>query len=325
MMKPTYLPLLVAICCALGIGKPSEAAGATPLVGAYYYPWWGPGGHDWTKDNTGATNPEELRLHLNPQQSPALGLYDSDSASVIAGHIDQSRKANIGFWAMSWAGKDSGTDKTIRNSVLANPRAGELKYAIHFETSSSKLLGSDPANPTFANLTPSFDYMAQNIFTNPNYLKIDGRPVVFMYLTRTYFTTQAGADAVDDHAVAERRRLLGDSAHQRAEIRVGQGRRLARLLLRHEHGQRGRGARGEDRRGPHGAIAEALGDASDARLRGDADARVAAEDERHRRDRDARRLRDVAQAHGLLPAMARPGCLVRVERGSAPGAVWCVE
>ena len=51
-------------------------------------------------------------------------------------------------------------------------------------------------NPNFNNLVPDFRYLANNYFQDPNYLKIDGRPVVFMYLTRAYFNSQASRDAV---------------------------------------------------------------------------------------------------------------------------------
>jgi len=43
---------------------------------------------------------------------------------------------------------------------------------------------------------PDFQYLTQNYFSNPNYLRINGRPVVFLYLTRAYFNAQSGRDAV---------------------------------------------------------------------------------------------------------------------------------
>src|SRR5262245_45249528 len=72
-------------------------AGAAPTVGAWYYPWYGTfeGGHRWSRT---------LRSHLVPQQSPALGFYNSRDAATIERHIDQSHRGNISFWAMSWWG-----------------------------------------------------------------------------------------------------------------------------------------------------------------------------------------------------------------------------
>jgi len=174
---------LVGCCCLI----PFSASGsAAPIVGAYYYPWYGTfsGGHTWT---------QTLRENLVPPQPPALGYYSSRSSSVIEQQIDESHRGNISFWATSWWGPTSAEDFTLRNDVLADPRAGELKYAIQYE--STGRLG-DSANPTYSNLISDFRYLDQNYFNNPNYLKINGRPVVFLYLTRVYFNTQAGRDAI---------------------------------------------------------------------------------------------------------------------------------
>jgi hypothetical protein len=43
---------------------------------------------------------------------------------------------------------------------------------------------------------PDFRHLAEHYFADPNYLKLDGRPVVFMYVTRAYFNGQAARDAV---------------------------------------------------------------------------------------------------------------------------------
>lgn len=183
-MIPRWLVCAVAIASLIDVA--SHSNGAEPLVGAYYYPWYGTfsGSHSWR---------ETLREHLSPAQPPALGEYDSRDSAAIAAHIDQSHRANISFWAISWWGPGSVDDKTTHDYIFTHPRAGELKYAVHYE--STGRLGSVDS-PSFANLAPDFQYLAQKYFNNANYLKIDGRPVVFIYLTRAYFNTQAGRDAV---------------------------------------------------------------------------------------------------------------------------------
>ena len=144
---------------------------AAPTVGAWYYPWYGTfsGGHPWT---------DTLRDRLAPQQPPALGYYSSRSSATIEGQIDESHRGNISFWATSWWGPGSADDSTIRNNILTDPRASELKYAVMYE--STGRLGTF-ANPNYSNLVPDFQYLAQNYFSNPNYYRINGRPVVFMY------------------------------------------------------------------------------------------------------------------------------------------------
>ena len=156
------------------------------VVGAYYYPWYGtfPGGHGWN---------DTLRYHLQPPQMPAIGYYSSRDRSTIEAQIDQSHRGNISFWATSWWGPGSAEDNTIRNVLFTDPRAAELRYAVQYE--STGRLGTF-AQPDYSKLLPDFRYLAQNYFNNPDYLRIAGRPVVFMYLTRAYFNTPISRAAV---------------------------------------------------------------------------------------------------------------------------------
>ena len=155
-------------------------------VGAYFYPWYGPyaGGHSLTAS---------LRYNMSPSEPPALGNYNERNLATLDAQIDESHQANIDFWAMSWWGPGDSTDITALDYILANPRANELQYAVHYE--STGRLGST-SNPTYSNLASDFTYLAQNYFTNPNYLRIDGRPVVFMYSAGAYFNTPTGYAAV---------------------------------------------------------------------------------------------------------------------------------
>lgn len=110
-------------------------------VGVYYYPWYGP----WANSVS-----RSLRYHLVPKQPAQLGEYNSFSSDVISEHIDMSHHANIHFWAVSWWGPSTYTDVAFKNSILAHNRAGELKYAIMYE--STGRLGAD-----YSNLLPDFD------------------------------------------------------------------------------------------------------------------------------------------------------------------------
>jgi hypothetical protein len=156
------------------------------MVGVYYYPWHGPGagGHDFHST---------LRDHLAPRQTPFLGHYNNSDPAVIAAHINQSLQANIHFWACSWWGPGGFEDNIIKNHILPHQLAHKLKYSIMYE--STGRLGSFQ-NPDYSNLLTDFQYFADNYFTSPNYFKIDGRPVVFIYLTRVYFRNQGDAALV---------------------------------------------------------------------------------------------------------------------------------
>ena len=157
------------------------------MVGVYYYPWYGPGtgGHGFG---------DTLRDHLVPKQYPELGYYNNADAGVISAHIKQSVEGNIHFWACSWWGPGGFEDNIIRNHILTHPEAGKLKYAILYE--STGRLGSFE-EPDYSRLLPDVQYFTDNYFDNPNYLEIDGRPVIFIYLTRVYFRNQ-GDEALAD-------------------------------------------------------------------------------------------------------------------------------
>ncbi len=178
---------IVTIFLSLFLGVATQAV-ANPTVGAYYYPWWGTnqGGH---------TFDETVRAHTTPNtQLPVVGSeYNSRNASVISGHIDQSHVGNISMWSMSWWGPNSFEDQTIRNHILPHSRASELSYTVHYE--STGRLG-DFSTPDYSNLLPDFQYLANNVFNDPNYMRIDNRPVIVMYLSRVYFDDAAGTAAL---------------------------------------------------------------------------------------------------------------------------------
>lgn len=168
----------------------AACAAGDPTVGVYYYPWWGAGQGGHTFDQT-------VRAHTSPiDQLPAVGdEYSSRDANVISSHIDQSHLGNISMWSMSWWGPNSYEDITIRNNILPHPRASELSYTVHYETGGR--LG-DHNNPDYSNLIPDFQHLATNVFSDPNYMRIDGRPVVVMYLSRVFFNDAAGATALSN-------------------------------------------------------------------------------------------------------------------------------
>ena len=91
--------------CAIGVipmlawalNSVGDSADGEPVVGAYYYPWYGtyPGGHTFR---------DTLRDHLRPMQGPTVGSYSSRDSAAIVAHLDQSHAGNIEFWAVSWWG-----------------------------------------------------------------------------------------------------------------------------------------------------------------------------------------------------------------------------
>ncbi|MFO8000544.1 MAG: glycoside hydrolase family 99-like domain-containing protein [Marinilabilia sp.] len=140
------------------------------MVGVYYYPWHG--GGDFHGRNY-------LREYLVPEQLPELGEYNDTEAHVIEQHIKWCEYAGINLLVSSWWGQDRMTDETMRNHVMKHPELDDMKIALFYESTS--LLGDWD---DVSNVASDIQHMAKYYFSHPNYYRINGRPVLFIYLTR---------------------------------------------------------------------------------------------------------------------------------------------
>jgi glycoprotein endo-alpha-1,2-mannosidase len=166
-----FLCLFVFVRC-----KQSEEAEVKETVtdnaynlGVYYYPWYYNdfhGGH-------------YLRELLVPSQYPELGPYNDRNSDVINQHLVWSREAGIDFWVTSWWGPQGREDITTLNYILKHPNLGSLKIALFYETT-----GRTNEFTSYTNLGPDMAYIASHYFSHPNYLRIEDKPVLFIYLTR---------------------------------------------------------------------------------------------------------------------------------------------
>jgi glycoprotein endo-alpha-1,2-mannosidase len=170
--------------------SPSPAPTHTPVkpskitVGVYYYPWH----HDDFHFDTGY-----LRDQLDPPQRPFLGEYNDQDASVIAQHLAWSRQANVQLWVTSWWGPDRRED-TATLKILQHRDIGQNKIALFYE-STGRILKKEGATTT--NIVPDIGYMCENYFGDDHYFKIDGRPVLFIYVTRKLYRLNLLKQVVD--------------------------------------------------------------------------------------------------------------------------------
>jgi len=179
-VKYALLMLLFASCYV-------HAAGPDTLVGAYYYPWYTSSNfHVGGGQATGSTT---VGYHLEPTQVlPALGWYDQDNAGVISQHYDWARHAGIDFFVCSYWGSGSSTDNCIRNRMFNNPDRGDIKLCVFLEPRITPA-GNDPDHPeddiTDTEIALQTYYICDNYFDHPSYLYLDGKPVIFIYITRS--------------------------------------------------------------------------------------------------------------------------------------------
>ena len=163
-------------------------------VGVYYYPWHGGNFHGG----------RYLRRHLEPPQTPELGEYDDRDAAVIGQHLAWSRQAGVSFWAASWWGPDRREDRTLRDHIMPHRELDGVKIAVHYETTGRTDNFSD-----YSRLGPDMEHLAAHYFGHPNYLRVDNKPVIFVYLTRVLGRRGTLASSLE-----EMRRAAGGAGYE---------------------------------------------------------------------------------------------------------------
>lgn len=159
-----------------------------PLVGAHYYHWY-PG--NWSAGT--------LRAQLVPPQEPVLGPYSSTDTAVAEQHIAWASEHGVDFFTLDWwpVHHQENQEAIPRFIDAANIR--DISFTIFYETWD---LSFDPgrgyADLDLPGVRQAFlEDMAQvaGYFDHPSYLRVGGRPVVFLYLTRVLVGDVAGAVA----------------------------------------------------------------------------------------------------------------------------------
>ena len=148
-------------------------------MGAYYYVWYDAA--EWRKGYLGDK--------LAPPIRPFLGEYSSADPRVAAQHVAWASEYGIDFFAVSWAGRGSPADRYLEAGLLAAPNVGDIRFAILYE--SLLALGHrdhrvDFDDATTGRFVSDLDYLARRYLSHPRYLTLDGRPVLFLYVTRSW-------------------------------------------------------------------------------------------------------------------------------------------
>ena len=186
--RPAPAPALVASPAQPPVPAPSEAARPRPSqVGAYYYLW----------------NPENLsqgylRGHLQP---PQPGVMERATGGVAAVEADIAAAATHGidFFAVNWWPSRPELNRRLDEVYLRASNVGDIGFCLFYETQD---LGYQPATGAtrldarkIDRLVADMTDFARRYFDHPSYLRVDGRPVVVLYLTRTLVGDVAGAVA----------------------------------------------------------------------------------------------------------------------------------
>lgn len=150
-----------------------EVTAATTFRGMFYYPWYP---EDWgTCDATGSPS--------RSKYDPARGCYSQNDTNLLAEHVTDLNDAHVDVGIYSWYRNDppnftNPSNRDIRfQSVLDASAANtpDLKWALLYERE-----GNDP-NLAWNNIRTDLNYAMSKYGSNDNYLRIEGRPVVFVW------------------------------------------------------------------------------------------------------------------------------------------------
>jgi hypothetical protein len=133
---------------------------ALPIRAAFFYPWFP---EAWT----------QLATYPYSHYNPSLGFYDSSSAAVIANQIAAMQYGHIQAGIASWWGQGSKTDTRIP-ALLAGAAGTSFRWSLYYEREGS-------GDPTVAQLQSDLAYITTSYTANPAYLRIGGKPVLFVY------------------------------------------------------------------------------------------------------------------------------------------------
>ena len=144
--------------------RPSPPPGfdvALPARAAFYYPWFP---ETWT------VNGRHVFYHPKP------GYYDSSNAAVADAHISQLRHGGFDVAIASWWGQGTHAEQTRLPLLLDRTSAASsgLKWTLYYEKEGS-------GNPTVAALQDDLSYIHQRYADRPEYARVGGKPVLFVY------------------------------------------------------------------------------------------------------------------------------------------------
>lgn len=199
-----WLVLLLAL--ALGCSAPAppsfDSAEVDPearyLVGAHYYSWF-----------PEAFEKGHLRGELRPPQQPELGHYSSWSKEVVERHIAWAAEYGIDFFTLDFWPDRPADDQRLELFLSAN-NLSDIRFCIFYETialgysdATGALRFDDKVSQRFL---ADMDRIAERYLSHPQYLRLQGRPVLILYVTRTFTGTYAST-------LAEARRRLQARGH----------------------------------------------------------------------------------------------------------------
>lgn len=168
------------------IPPPTPAATGELKIGANFYPGWVPGtGWGWSV------------LDPYPNRKPALGYYDDSNPEVMDWQIKWAVEHGISFFNVCWFRERGNEGKpvvgwrsdTLDKGLLKARLLDQINFAITWENSNAA--GVSSREDLLENVLP---FWIENYFKNASYLKLDGKPVLYIYSVQNLIEQLGGIE-----------------------------------------------------------------------------------------------------------------------------------
>lgn len=136
------------------------------LVGAYYFPGWKTGTHaGWAA------------IEPFPERKPVLGWYEEGDPAVADWHLKWAAEHGVSFFAYDWYW-DRGRrqlEHALHDGYFQSQYRKHVKFCLLWANH------NPPGSASEADLLAVTRFWIDHYFQRPEYLKVDGRPVVIMF------------------------------------------------------------------------------------------------------------------------------------------------
>jgi glycoprotein endo-alpha-1,2-mannosidase len=171
--KALSMVRVISLLAVFGISAQAHAESSPRQVLAFYYGWYGNPQTTgrWVHWEGVEATDERIK---NATHFPAMGAYDCHDPSVVDRQAAAARGAGITGFIASWWGRDSFEDQGLPLLLTAAGRHG-LVVSAYYE----QIVG-DPAGRK-ATAIADLDYIVSRYGNDPAWLKVAGKPVLFIY------------------------------------------------------------------------------------------------------------------------------------------------
>ncbi|MBN1347360.1 MAG: glycoside hydrolase family 99-like domain-containing protein [Phycisphaerae bacterium] len=143
------------------------------LIGAHHCPLWE------------ADKPEMwAQLLKHPERTPALGFYAQENPEVSDWETKWAVEHGVSFFIYCWYRASQGEpvktrfSSAIHDALFKSKFADKMKFTIMWENQARGQAGVADEKDLMVNLLP---FWMDNYFKHPSYLKIDNKPLLFIY------------------------------------------------------------------------------------------------------------------------------------------------